>query len=569
MIDAGFARVASYDADRGLDRLDLQRISKASATQRAGRAGRTAPGTCLRLWSEKQQHTLADFDLPEIRRVDLCGTVLSLHAWGKPDVRAFGWYDPPSDATLLAAERLLAMLGALDRETDGRLTPLGKQLVGIPAHPRVARLLLAAANAGLPREGASLAALISERDIVPLTPGRRDTTVIADSDLLHRLSLLDDAERQRFAPSLFDRGIDPVAARAVARVRDDLLRLLDRRPAAAHHSADDDALLRLPLHAYPDRVCKRRSSDPAAGAMVGGGGVRLASESAVRHGELFLAVDLRHNTRPDTRSHSREAIVRVASTVHADWLAELFPQSIRTEDALEFDTDRQRVVGFRRRWYLDLLLDEQPHGTLDADRAAAVLAAALHPRAAELFQSDPAAAELLARLALLRKFTPEHPWPLFDPPAFPALLAEAARGKRSLEELRPALADTIRTQLPYPLDRLLDQLAPTTWTVPTGNRLALQYSPDAQPPILAVRLQELFGLPTTPRIAAGRAPLKLHLLGPNYRPVQITGDLAHFWATTYFQVRKDLRARYPKHAWPDDPLTAPPQAKGRPTANRP
>jgi ATP-dependent helicase HrpB len=239
VIDGGYARVASYDPDRGLDRLDLQRISKASATQRAGRAGRTAPGTCIRLWSQKEQNALEDFDLPEIKRVDLSATVLALHAWGKPDVRKFGWFEAPDEETIAAAERLLAMLGALD--TSAQITPLGRRMVCVPAHPRLARLLLAAAEQGLHREGASLAALVSEKDILlsirPEPGAFRGPITQGTSDLLYRLMLLEDSERNPPA------NVDPIALRQVQRTRDELLRIgrslsLDAAPRRVRRYTD-------------------------------------------------------------------------------------------------------------------------------------------------------------------------------------------------------------------------------------------------------------------------------------------------------------------------------------------
>ncbi len=549
VIDTGYARVARYDTDRGLDRLDLERISKASAQQRAGRAGRTAPGVCVRLWSEKQQHGLADFDVPDVHRVDLAGTVLSLHAWGKPDVRGFNWYEPPREESLDHAEALLHELGALDRQS--RITPLGQKLVAAPTHPRLARLLLAAGDAGCGREGAALAAMLSEKDIVVSTR-EREAKLAGQSDLLHRLTLLERAEQQRFSPALFDQGIDPTAARQVARVRDELFRLVRN---SDHRSADDETLLKLPLLAYPDRVCKRREKDPSTAAMVGGGGVKLAAESCVRRGDYFLAIDPRH----DPYSPTKQALVKIASHIEPQWLAELFPQSIRQERGHEFHVERQRIVAYRRTWYLDLLMDEDHNAAIDPQQAAELLASTLKPRATEIFTNDESAAAILARVELLRKHMPEQPWPEFD---LADALATACIGKRAVAELDSAsLTAALMAMLPYPLDRLLEQHAPTAIEVPTGNRIRLQYA-KGEPPILAVRLQELFGLPTTPRIAGGRVPVKLHLLAPNYRPVQITDDLASFWANTYAQVRKDLRARYPKHSWPDDPLTAPPQAKG-------
>ena len=560
VIDSGLARVAGYDSRRGLDKLELKRISKASATQRAGRAGRTAPGRCVRLWSEREDRAMPDFDIPEVRRVDLCHTVLSLHAWGQTDVRKFGWYEPPADEMLAAAERLLEMLGALTAESGGKITPLGRQLMTLPVHPRLARLLLAASQEGLLHEGATVAALLSEKDILRGEPtaGPRHATTQGPSDLLVRMDLLARAEADRFHPSLRDRGIDPIAARQVVKTRDDLLRTARRLPQGKPRGSADEQLLRLPLWAYPDRVCRRRG-DTDRGVMVCGGGVRLAPESAVTKGEFFLALD----ARQDERSKSREALVRVASEIRVEWLEEMFPQEIRREKGVIYDPERKRVVGRVSFSYRDLLLHEDQNAAIDPELAARALADALGPQAGDLFRSDESASALLARVGLLREKMPEHPWPAFDDADLADVLADACHGKRSLDDIRGLpLAALLKNRLQWPLDRLLEEHAPESIEVPTGNLIRITYAP-GQSPVLAVRLQELFGWTDTPRIAAGRAPILLHLLGPNYRPVQITDDLRSFWSMTYFQVRKDLRVRYPKHSWPEDPLTAKPVARGR------
>lgn len=560
VIDSGLARVASYDAARGLDRLELSQISKASATQRAGRAGRTGPGRCVRLWSERDEREMADFELPEVRRVDLCATVLALHAWGKSDPRQFAWYEPPPEETLVAAEKLLEMLGALE---GGAITEIGRRLMTVPAHPRLGRLLLAAAEAGALREGAALAALLSEKDIAQFdssTPYRdRGPATRGPSDLLLRLDWLERAERANFAPHLRSEGIDPVAARSVARLRDELLRQSNRLPSRARARPDEETLLKLALLAYPDRVVRRREKDPSAGAIVGGGGVRLAPESVVRQGEFFLALD----ARTDPRSPSREAVVRIASRIEAGWLEEMFPRQIRRDKNVVYDSQRDRVVAHGATLYRDLVLREDQSAAPDPVRAAEVLALAARPLAEEIFASDGAAREWLARLALVREHVPEHPWPAIEPHDLADLLAAATAGKRGIEELRRVpLVPLLESRLAYPLDRLLEQFAPQTLMVPSGSRIRLSYA-KGERPVLAVRLQELFGWTDTPRVGAGRVAAVIHLLAPNYRPVQITDDLRSFWSNAYFQVRKDLRVRYPKHAWPDDPLTATPEAKGR------
>jgi ATP-dependent helicase HrpB len=279
----------------------------------------------------------------------------------------------------------------------------------------------------------------------------------------------------------------------------------------------------------------------------------------VAKAEFFVALD----ARQDERSKTREVLVRVASEIRVEWLEEMFPQEIRREKGVVYDTERGRVVGRTSVSYRDLVLHEDRNAAIDPELAARALAEAIRPQAGELFRADETAAALLARVALLREKMPEHPWPKFDDAELGDVLADACLGKRSLEEVRAMpLGPLLMSRLAWPLDRLLEENAPESIEVPTGNRIRVTYAP-GQAPVLAVRLQELFGWTDTPRIAGGRVPVLLHLLGPNYRPVQITDDLRSFWSTTYFQVRKDLRVRYPKHSWPEDPLTAKAVARGR------
>jgi ATP-dependent helicase HrpB len=610
VVDAGLARVAGYDPQRGMDKLDLERISKASAAQRAGRAGRTAPGVCVRLWGKSEEQAMADYNTPEIRRVDLCGTALLLHAWGKPDLRQFGWYEPPGEETLASAERLLAMLGTLDAEANGSITPLGQQVMALPTHPRLARLLVAAAEAGMADAGATVAALLAEKDIAwqdrGTPPWLRETKTVGPSDLLIRLDLLAQAERARFGPHLRDQGIDPVAARQAAMARDDLRRMADRierrrtrntpvpgrtredpdgirspnpsgssrgaaqapaRRAFVFDDEDRDTLvMKLALLAYPDRVCRRRASDPAAAAMVGGSGVRLAAESVVRQHEFFLALDARH----DPRSPRSEALVRVASGVEVEWLEALFPQSVRRERAAVFDEARGKADGLARTYYRDLLLREVRTGDVDPAAAEQVLREALVPRAAELVADDDVLGPFAKRLGFLATKLPPRLWGRDGPPAgaadAAALVAEACAGATTAAQVRANLRSLATTGLTYDQRRALEEHAPESMAVPTGNQIKLDWSAarvaPTKGPVLAVRLQEVFGWTETPRVAGGTVPVVLHLLGPNYRPVQVTDDLHSFWSTTYFQVRKDLRVRYPKHSWPEDPLTADPTARG-------
>ncbi len=560
VIDSGLARVASFDPERGIDRLELGRISRSSATQRAGRAGRTRPGRCIRLWTEREERGMAVSDLPEIHRIDLAATLLAVHAWGLADATRFQWFDPPQPDRLSAAERVLTMLGAVDGE--GKITEVGRELLDCPAPPRIGLLLREASRAGLPRQGASLAALLSERDILlrPDRPGPRTAKgpeVQGPSDLFVRLDRLNEAEGRNFAMSLREIGIDPFAARRVAQARDDLFKIARRWPAAGFTGDEEETLLQLLLIAYPDRVCRRRKAEPTAGVMVGGRGVRLEADSVVREGEFFLAFD----PRADDRTQNREARVRIASLIRPEWLAHVFPEAIEVHRTAHFDEERGRVVGLRRVTYRDLPIEENEHVAVDPEVARSVLADRIRPQIFDLLRRWEVTSRWLARFHLLKQVMPELDLPDLED-GVPAVVDEACRGRRSLDELEKApWIDLLRGLLTYQQARSLDELAPDAIAVPSGNRIKLEYELD-RPPVLAVRLQELFGLVETPKVAAGRVVVVLHLLGPNYRPVQITDDLRSFWSTTYFQVRKDLRSRYPKHSWPDDPLTASPESKG-------
>ena len=568
VIDTGLARIVRYDAERGIDRWELCRISRAAADQRAGGAGRTGPGRSIRLWSERDQRGLREFEQPEIHRVDLCGTVLALHAWGVADPDRFGWYDPPVTDRLAAAERLLLMLGGLEGDPC-RITPLGTQMLELPIHPRLARLMLAAKQCDRIRDGASIAALLSERDIKTrdgsASSGARGSqlpSVTSPSDVLDRLDLLDEAEERRFAPSLRSRGIDPAAARQVALLRDELLRRERHRPpgaASVSGRSDDEAMLKWLLMAYPDRVVKQRGAE-RSGVMVGGRGVRLGPESAVREAEMYLALD----AREERRTGSLVVQVSLASLVRLEWLEDLFPQSLRRERVTRYDESRGRVVSATRLWYHDLLLREDLDSSLDLNQAGSVFAEILRPQAASLFRDDPKAAIWLARLDFVRRAIPELNWPDFSDDVLAELLDQVCQGKAELDQVKQTdLIPFLQSRLDRLQSRELQESAPEAITVPSGRLVRLAYEP-GRPPILAARLQELFGWTETPRVARGRVPILLHLLGPNNRPVQITDDLNSFWKTTYHQVRKDLRGRYPKHAWPEEPLRAQPPSRAKP-----
>jgi ATP-dependent helicase HrpB len=554
VVDSGLARVARFDPRHGLDRLVLAPISQASATQRAGRAGRTAPGRCVRLWSEAEHAGRRAHDPPEIRRLDLARPLLELRAWGLRDARTLGWLDPPPEASLAHAERLLVTLGAVDA-TTGDLTDVGRRLLALPAAPRLARMQLAAADAGCARSGALLAALAGERDIVAAQ--RTFGAGTADfppgpSDLLLRLELFEDAARRGLgADACRALGLDPRAVRAVERARRQLA-----RGAPPDRDDDPQRLLRCVLAGFPDRVARRRAPGSDRAVLVGGIGAALDATSVVREAELFVAVDMEGGRGADAR-------IRMASAIERAWLDDAFPGAVTEGEELTFDADRGAVVARHVVRYLDLVLAERIRTDVDPIAAGALLGDALAGDPARLSTLAAPHEGLLARLRFLAGAMPELGLPE-DPLA---LFAEAVRAAASGQTRAAAVASAdlggmVRGLLSTPQRRALEREAPSHWQLPTERAAPIVYEP-GRPPYVAARIQECFGLTATPRLAGGRVPLVFELLSPAQRPVQVTDDLASFWRTGYFDVRRELRGRYPRHPWPDDPLAAPPTARAK------
>jgi ATP-dependent helicase HrpB len=546
VVDAGLARIMEFDPSVGLDRLVLRRISQASADQRTGRAGRTAPGLCLRLWTEREQRLFAARTEPEIRRVDLAGPVLQLHAWGETDARRFGWFEAPKEAALVRAEELLHMLGAVD--SSGKITACGRRLAALPAHPRLVRLLETSAELGCLDEGAVAAALLAERD-----PFDRETRPAhpppSASDLLDRVHALETFARNG-SPRTDIGFLHVSAARQVLAVAEQFHRETERACGPCKRAEHpDEALRRALLAAYPDRVVKRRNAGDRRGVMVGGRGVTLDPTSAVVEAELFLAVEVLAGGAEDR--------VTLASAVERAWLPSA---RIALEEVADFDQTTGRATARRLTKYRDLVIDETRLSHVSDDSlAAALMQAAMTDLHAALGLDRPEVAGFLARVGWLREWMPELELPAFDDAELAEILPPLCVGKRSLVELRSApVLDFLKAKLTHAQATALEREAPLRLGVPSGSQIALQYEP-GKPPILAVRIQEVFGLADTPKLAAGRAAVLLHLLAPNYRPQQVTQDLRSFWNGAYGQIRKELRARYPKHAWPEDPWTAPPQ----------
>jgi ATP-dependent helicase HrpB len=550
VVDSGLVRRLRFDPSTGLDRLELGKVSRASADQRAGRAGRQAPGICLRLWPAWEQPTLPERETPEIARVDLAGPALQLLAWGEPDLAAFDWLEPPDPSALAAALLLLRQLGAIGAIGDHGVTATGRTMARLPVHPRLARLLVEGHRLGRTNEAALLAALLSERDPFPRGLRGAGPRRSSRSDLLDRLDALEAFERRKAPEADLNAG----AARFVLRARDQLLELARRELGAeAKGEPGDDPLLRALLAAYPDRVARRREPRAPRGVMVGGRGVRLAEESAVLEAPLFLCVDL----DAGRSGPLSEALVRKASEVEAEWLP-----GLRTAVELEFDETRERVAAWKRTRYEDLAIAEAEVPPPDAAETARVLAEAAAGRLDRALPLDDSeVASFLARVRSLAGWIPELGLPTLGEDEIRALLPALAAGRKSFAELRRApLLDALQGALTYAQLEVVRREAPERLAVPSGSQIRIAYEP-GRPPVLAARIQEMFGLAETPRVAAGRVPVLLHLLAPNGRPQQVTHDLRSFWETTYPQVRKELAGRYPRHSWPQDPWNATPQRR--------
>jgi ATP-dependent helicase HrpB len=561
VVDSGLARTLRFDARTGLDHLRLGSISRSAATQRAGRAGRVGPGRCIRLWTRAEEAGRREHETPEILRVDLARTLLELAAWGLRDVASLGWLDAPPAPALARARELLVELGALDPQ--GAPTGTGRRMLAHPVAPRLARMLVQAEEDGVGADGALLAALAAERDI--LRAGRAfggggEDRPPGPSDLLVRMELFEEAARARFAqPACLRLGLDPGAVRAVERARSQLARRA-AAPRAATGPGDPAALARLlrcVLAGFPDRVCRRREPGSPRAVMAGGTGVTLAPESVVRAAELFVAVAVEGGAR------GAESRVRIASAVERSWLERVFPGSVTSERTVTLDEERGRVVGRTLVRYRDLTLAEEVRGGVSREEVARVLADAAERDARALLGPRPDVDALGARLEFLARAMPELELPADVELLLRTAVAALASGTASLEALRQAdVPGAVAGLLTHRQRAALEREAPSHWTLPSGRRVPVVYERDRAPSV-AGRIQEMFGLAATPRLGGGRVPLVLALLAPNQRPVQITDDLASFWRTTYAQVRAELRGRYPRHAWPDDPMTATPTSRAK------
>ena len=536
VVDSGLARRPRFDPATGMTRLETRRVSRASATQRAGRAGRLGPGAAWRLWSETQQAQLLPHDEPEIRQADLAPLALQLLRWGVDDPGELFWLDAPPAAAWQQALDLLARLGAVAaREHGPRLTAHGEAMANLPVHPRLAHLLLTGHRLGLGALAAELAALLGERD-----PFRLEGADVADR--LHRL------RRDRSGPA--------------HRLREAAKRLQSLLPKTKTQAVADPDHPRwigfLVACAWPERIARRREAGGTVYQLAGGRAAALREDDPLR-AEAWLAVA--HAGQAQGRNTDR---IFLAAPLDAALFEDQLAEQVATVDSVHWEEQAERFVAERQRRIGRLVLAREPLDEVPEETRLAALADFLRRRGLDLLPWTEELHQWRARVRLLHRLEPEQGWPDLSDEHLLATLEtwlgpQLARVGRLRDFARLDLRGALAALLPWPLPRRLDEQAPERWRTPAGHAHRIDYTAD--PPVLAVKLQEMFGTTATPAVAGGRVPLQLHLLSPARRPLAVTQDLASFWHNAYPEVRKQMKGRYPKHPWPDDPLAAPPTAR--------
>jgi ATP-dependent helicase HrpB len=569
VIDSGLARVPVYEPDIGLTRLETVRVSRAAADQRRGRAGRTEPGICYRLWEEAATGALEPFHRPEILAADLSPLLLDCAAWGVPDPTTLPFLDPPPAPAIKEARAMLAEIGALDG--DGRITPTGRRLRALALPPRLARMVVAAAGRGDARDAADLAALLVERglggDSVDLADRldrfRRDRSRRAEDMRRMAAGWARAAEgspdpavipgRPEGEPGTHDRPLERKHERAQP-----LRPVVGSGFSASPSPGMTTSIGSLLALAYPDRIAKARGR-PGEFVMANGrGGAVEAHDRLAR--EPFLAV-------AEIAGGAASARILAAAPIGLAEIEAALGDRIANADELTFDRAAKALRARRVRRLGHLVLDERPLPVPATEEAARALARGVASVGLQHLPWSKALAQWRERVGFLRRAGGED-WPDLSDEALAASiedwLAPHIHGRTSLDGIgADTLSEALHALLPWPLQRRLEAEAPTHFEAPTDSRIPIDYGAE-EGPVLAIRVQELFGLKAHPAIAGGRVPLVLHLLSPAHRPIQITKDLPGFWRGSWAAVRADMRGQYPKHPWPEDPANAEPTRRAKP-----
>jgi ATP-dependent RNA helicase HrpB len=551
VIDSGVSRVPRFSPRTGMTRLDTVRVSLASADQRRGRAGRVAAGVCYRLWPEHEQHHLVAHTTPEILEADLAPVALELLAAGVGDPAQLRWLDQPPPAAYAQAVELLTELGAaeLDASTESRtrITAHGKLMADLPMHPRLAHMIVRAQQLGATDVACDIAALLSERD-----PVRADQGASGDSDVETRLALIRGDRDALPAGQHVDRD-------AIRRIRTESARLRTAfRAAESNSSKANESVGSLLALAYPDRLAQLRAPRSGRFLLRNGNGAALSGAQPLSDSAYVVVAEL-DGRRPESR-------IFLAAAVDLEDIERLFGDQITIDEEVVWDERGRAVVARERERLGAIVLAERAIRNADPARVTSALLEGIRQAGVDALPWSDGARSLRQRLAFLHRV--DATWPdVSDSALIDTLgtwLAPHLGSARSIADVsRIDLAAALLSELPWSRRAAVDDLAPTHMVVPSGSRIPIDYS-DPSAPVLAVRLQEMFGLADTPTVARGAVPLTIHLLSPAHRPVQVTKDLAGFWRSSYFDVRKELRGRYPKHYWPDDPMQAEPTRRAKP-----
>ena len=568
VIDSGLARIPKYDAVRGINTLLIERISQSSANQRAGRAGRTAPGQCMRLWSEREQEMRPVQELPEVQRLDLSEVLLTLKALGAFSEEVcqprFQWLEEPEEMSLSRAETLLRSLGATNKE--GKITALGRKMLAFPVHPRYARLLLSAKEYGCVEEAALIAALTQGRGLL-LRNGDRDAREDLlgeehDSDFWFLMRAWQYVAERNFDIELCRKlGVHAVTARQVKALFAMFLRIAEKerlfpaRDIAVSPEEKDIALRKCVLTAFSDRVARRADTGTLRCFLPYGRMGMLTRESVVQEANLFVAAEI---SEIEGRDKSVSTLLSMATAIEPEWLEEIYTDEIHATTVLRFDTVSRCILGEEQLVFREIPL-ERKSLTLQRtargrdpelqDKAAAILAEEVLSGRLILKHWDHSIEQWIVRLNCLAGSCPELGLPAMNEEEKRSVILDICHGAYSYKEIKEVDVKTaVKSWLSYEQNRLLDKYMPERLELSNGRRAKLTYVENGNP-FIALRIQELFDVKQLPKIAMGRIPIVVHILAPNMRPVQVTQDLASFWTEVYPRVKSELQRKYPKHKW--------------------
>jgi ATP-dependent helicase HrpB len=556
VIDSGLARIPRYDPHRGINTLLIEKISRAAADQRAGRAGRTAPGHCLRLWTAHEQSARPAQELAEVKRLDLSEVILTLKACGVDDVKKFRWLETPDDRALERAEMLLKDLGAVD-DTSGVITALGRRMLAFPAHPRYARMLLAANDYGCVRPVALIAALTQGRDLLVRRPGNQDADRRdelfdgeTESDFFVLMHAWRYAERNGYHIERCRRlGIHAQAARQVGPLFEQFLRIAaDEGLDISEKPIDHAAVQRCLLVAFPDYLAKRLAAGSQRCELVHGRRGTLARESVVK-ASLFVVSEVREVESGGGKERNLNVVLNLATAVKEEWLREIFPQGFTATRAVVYDPALRRVVTREERRFRDLLLEEKSSENPPVDDAAAILAREVAAGRLVLERWDESVEQWLVRVNRLREWMPELDLPAIGDEDRSAIIEHICHGAFSYHEIKDrSVLPVVKSWLSRQQQAWIDEYAPERIQLPKGRMVKVVYSTDGAPTI-AARIQDLYGIKDALWIANRQVRVRIQVLAPSNRPVQVTESLADFWRDTYPKLKQQLQRRYPKHEW--------------------